>query len=918
MSIPSVLRRLQLLLRRDRATAELEEEMRLHRELRAHALRTDGATAPDAMIAARVRFGNPLMIQEASRDMWGLGSVDNLAQDLRYAARRLRQRPGFTISVVTVLALGIGATTAMFSAVDAAMLRPLPFLHPQELVALRNVQFPYDMHYVLGPPRPAVPGPHSVRLPEAIAMHDIFSHVAGYAVGGLNIGDPSHPLRVRVGLVTADFFATLGVALLHGRAFVADESAPGGPFSAVISYGLWQSQYGGRDMLGQHILLGDKSYTIIGVTPKDFGFPRRSDLWIPLVVPLGPNNAEALGRTTPSDVIARIAPGLTVDDASRRLLLRWQQDAYEGLAPGQKSDYVDDLNDVRVHGVITPLRESLIGEHGHPLILLLGATGMLLLIACANVSHLLLGQAANRRREVAVREVLGATRARVIRQLLVESTLLSLSGALLGMALAPVMAGLMTRLLPPEVAGIAPIHVDLRVLGFAAVLAVTSGIGLGLWPAFGVTRVAPAETIKAGGARGVTAASRRARGILVATELALTVTLVISGALMLRSFRDVMTRDSGLQTDQVGTLEMAFPIATIKPMDSTIRSFGQLHDIFGLERQRRRVDEMVDRLEHIPGITTAAAVDNLPLRGQTGYGLASVLFVAGAPPLPHDAMRSARTATITDDYFRAMGIPILRGRTFSPADDSLAPKVAVVSQALAEQYWPGLDPIGRRFGRSNNDSSSITVVGVAGNVRDQSLDREPTPQVYFPANQSSPYAIVALVARGKLAPGPLLAALQSAVHAVNPSQAVYGVHMMDDVIDQTVAPRRTNTTLLTLFALLALVLAMLGVYSVVAHGVSQRARELGIRAALGATGHDLMALVAREMAWSTALGMIAGLAGAWALSRLLTSFLYGVSAHDPMTFIAVPVVLLAATAAATLIPALRVLRVNPADVMRAD
>jgi predicted permease len=918
MRIAEWWRRVGLLLARDRATAELEEEMRLHRDLRAESLHTDGTTAADATATARIRFGNPLVIQEASRDAWGLALLDDVGQDIRYAARRLRQRPGFTLSVVAVLALGIGATTAMFSAVDAAMLRPLPFARPQELVALRNIQFPYDMRYVLGPPRPAVLRPHSVRLPEAIAMHDLFSHVAGYAAGGLNIGDPSHPLRVRVGLVTADFFATLGVSPLHGRAFVAEEGAPDGPLSTIISYGLWQSQYGGRDMLGQHILLGDKSYTIVGVAPRDFGFPRRSDLWVPLVVPLGPNNSEALGRATPSDVIARIAPGLTADDASRRLLLRWQQDAYEGLAPGQKSDYADDLNDVRAHGVMTPLRESLVGEHGHPLVLLLSATGMLLLIACANVSHLLLGQAANRRREVAVREVLGATRARVIRQLLVESVLLSFTGALLGVALAPAMAGLMTRLLPPEVAGIAPIHVDLRVLGFAAVLAVTSGIGLGLWPAFGVTRVAPAETIKADGVRGVTAASRRARGILVATELALTVTLLISGALMLRSFRDQMTRDNGLQTDQVGTLEMAFPIATIKPMDSTIRSFGQLHDLGGLERQRQRVDEMVDRLEHVPGITAAAAVDNLPLRGQTGYGLAATLFVAGAPPLPHDAMRSARTANITDDYFRAMGIPLLRGRTFSPADDSLAPKVAVVSQVLAEQYWPGLDPIGRRFGRYNNDSNSITVVGVAGNVRDQSLDQEPTPQVYFPAHQSSPYAIVALVARGKLAPGPILAALQNAVHAVNPSQAVYSVHMMNDVIDQTIAPRRTNTTLLTLFALVALILAVLGVYSVVAHGVAQRARELGIRAALGATGRDLIALVAGEMGWSMVLGTVGGLAGAWALSRALTAFLYGVSAHDPVTFVMVPLILLVATALATLIPALGVLRVNPAEVMRAE
>src|ERR1017187_3336485 len=392
MRIAEYWRRLWLLLRRDGATAELEAEMRLHRELRAQSMRTRGISEPEAATAARRRFGNSLLIQEASRDAWGLGSLDELRQDIRYAVRRLRHRPGFAIAVIAVLALGIGATTAMFSAVDAAMLRPLP--RPQELVALRNIHFPYDLRFALGGPPPTVsaPRPHDPRFAEVAAMHEIFSHVAGYAAGGLNIGDPSHPRRVRVGVVTADFFATLGVFPLQGRAFVPEEGAPDGPLAAVISYGLWQSQNGGRDVVGQPIILGDRPYTLVGVAPEGVGFPQRSDIWIPLTVPLGPNNYEALGRTTPSDVIARLAPGVSVAAAARRLMLRWEQDAMEGLAPGQKSNFSDDVDDVRTHGVMTPLRRSLIGDHGYALILLLGATGMLLLIACANVSHLLLSQ----------------------------------------------------------------------------------------------------------------------------------------------------------------------------------------------------------------------------------------------------------------------------------------------------------------------------------------------------------------------------------------------------------------------------------------------------------------------------------------------------------------------------------------------
>jgi putative ABC transport system permease protein len=311
-------------------------------------------------------------------------------------------------------------------------------------------------------------------------------------------------------------------------------------------------------------------------------------------------------------------------------------------------------------------------------------------------------------------------------------------------------------------------------------------------------------------------------------------------------------------------------------------------------------------------------VDNLPLRGNEGQGLEAAFSAAGASPSPRGVTRGARIAKVTANYFHVMGITLLRGRTFGPGDDSLAPRVAVVNRGFAEQYWPGQDPIGHQFGYMERDSNAITVVGIVGDVRDKALDQDPTPQAYFPAHQDSPWAIVALVARGTLSPAQLLKAMQRAVHDVNPAQAVYSVSMMNDVIGLSVAPRRTNAMLLMFFALLALVLAVLGVYSVVAYGVSQRTRELGIRAALGATGNNLLGLVARDIGWSALIGTIAGVAGAWALSRVLASFLYSVSAHDPATFVGVPGSLLLATAVATLLPALRVLRVNPAEVMRAD
>jgi putative ABC transport system permease protein len=844
-------------------------------------------------------------------------SLDALIQDLRYAMRRIRQRPGFAMAVIAVLALGIGATTAMFSAVDATVLRPLPFHQPRQLVALRDIQFPVDMRYALGPAvPPAPPHPHDVRLPEVAAMHTIFVSVAGYASGALNLGDPSRPRRIHVGVVTPEFFPTLGVAPIRGRDFVAEEGAPGGSLSAVISYGLWQQQYGGRDMLGHVILLGQKSYTVIGVMPQGFGFPQESELWIPMTMPVTPNVFEALAGAWPSDVIARLAPGVGFADASRRLMLRWQQDGRIGLTAGTTSPIDDQIADVKTHGVAVPLQRSLIGDGSHLLVLLLGATALLLLIACANVAHLLLSQTEGRRREVALRTALGATRTRIVRQLLTESVLLSGVGALLGIAVAPATAGLLTRLLPASVAGIEPVAVDVRVLGFAVGLAIITGTGLGLWPAYGVTRRSSAEVLKSGSARG--AAANRGRTVLVASELAFSVTLLVCSVLLLRSFRDLMTVDLGIVPDHVGTLQMSFPVATVQPPTQTVDSPAQLGDVWGLDRQRRRVDEMIRRLVAVPGIKSAAEIDYLPLPDKDEAGVQSDIYPEGAGPSPAGERRLARTAVVSTGYFDVMTIPLIQGRLFTDADDSLAPSVAIVNRALAAQYWPGRDPIGRRFGFYLHDSTSITVVGVIGNIRDARLDQAPAPEVYLPARQSGSRGAVALVARGVLPPGALLAALRDAVHAVNPSQAVYGVRTMTDVVAASVNTQRTNTVLMTLFALLALLLVVFGIYSVVAYGIGQRARELGIRAALGATGTNLMSLIGREMAWCCGIGISVGLAGAWIISRLLDHFLFGVGRHDPLTFLVVPLLLVFATAVATFIPARNVLRVDPATVMRAE
>ena len=891
----TLIRRLVYFLRRDRAGDELAEEMRLHVELREESMRRSGLDPAEARFAARRRFGNRTDIHQRSRDMWGFGGLDRLRQDLRHAVRRLRQRPGFSIAVIGVLALGVGATTAMFSAVDAAMLRPLPFREPGDLVTLRSIQIPFDPGG-----RGRAEARWAVEIGDLGEMTDVFSHAAAYASGGLNFADPERPQRVNVGVVTTDFFATLGISPIRGRTFVPDEGKVEGPALAILSHALWSRHFGGNDdVVGQRIQLGSRSFEVIGVMPARFSFPGESEVWIPMTVPTTFASFEPFRGWLPSSVIARVAPGVSVEGASRQLAARWKQlRSGSQLSEGQRENLDEIIGEIDQKGAATPLQQQLVGDRRAALLVLLGATGLLLLIACANVTNLLLSHATMRRREMAVREVLGATRARLIRQLLTESLVLSIAGAALGVALAPIVLAAMTAVMPAALAGVAPAAVDLRVLVFATSLALVTGIGFGLWPALGGTREAPMETIKSGGGAGATAiAGRRARRVLVVTEIALTFILLVGAGLMLRSFQRLVTLDAGLDKARVGTLELSF-------MSGTPRAI-----------RLGRMEEMVNRLSASPGIEAAGVVNDLPLRD--GSGISISVAIDGAPPPMDGERRFARWLMASSDYFQTLGIPILRGRSFATTDDSLSPRVAVINAAMAKAYWPDVDPLGRTFRSGGPNDPPITVIGIAADVRELSLEREPQPQMYFSIHAQTPDRL-ALVARSSLPPAALLASMVDAVRAGDPTQAVYSVRMMDDVVGASIAPRRTNTLLISSFAALALLLASLGVYGVISYGVAQRSRELGIRAALGATAGDLVALVTGEMLWVISAGLLIGGAGAWALARVMTSMLYAVDPHDLATFTVVPVVLAVAAVLATLAPAWRARRVDLVEVLRAE
>lgn len=889
-------RRLRYLLARDRATRELEEEMLLHRTLLAEALARQGHPVADAEREAARRFGRAIAIAERSRDAWGWGRADSLGQDLRYAARRLRQRPGFAFAVVGILALGIGATTAMFSAVDAAFLRPLPFPRPDQLVTLRNVNLPTALRFAGRGPGP-VERPRTFDIDHVRDMRDVFSRVAAYAVGGLNLADAERPRRVTVGVVSGDFFATMGVHAAQGRALVPADAADGAAHVVVLSWTLWQRDFGGADVVGTTIPLNTTRYEIVGVMPRGFAFPGESDLWIPMSIPTTAATFEPFRGYLPSTVIARTADGITPTLAEARTLEAWQRVVSNLPAGSGVREGADEtLAELRAKGATAPLRAQLVGDRRTALLVLFATTTLLLLIACTNVTNLLLSHGAARARELAVRTVLGATRGRLLRQLLAESVLLSVGGAIVGVAIAPLVLRVLRTLMPAPLVGVAPVQLDLRVLAFATALALVTGVLFGLWPAVGATRGDAAGAIKSGGGHGASAGgARRSQRVLVGAELALAGTLLVGAGLMLRSFQRLVATDTGLVAEQVATLEMSFVRGTPR------------------EVRLARLDAILAELRRQPGVIAAGAVNDLPLRGGAG-GIGISVTVDGAPPAA--AEHFPRYLVASDGYFEALGIARRSGRTFTAQDGAGDAPVAVISQAMADVFWPGQDPVGRTF-QFGGDGPPVSVVGVVADVREAALDRAPGPQMYFPAKANLDINL-ALVVRGTSSPEALLAALPRAVRSVDPAQAVYNVRMMDDVVGASLAARRANTFLLTLFGCLALLIAALGVYAVTAHAVAQRTREFGIRAALGATHHHLLWHVAREMAVVVLLGVTAGTGVAWTASRVMEGMLYGVTAHDAGTFAAAPLALAVAALGAALVPARRATRVQPVEVMRGE
>jgi putative ABC transport system permease protein len=806
--------------------------------------------------------------------------MHELMQDVRYGIRRLARTPRFSIAVIVVLALGIGANTAIFSAVDAAMLRALPFPEAERLVAVHDIHIPN--RYASGETFPKG-GPDYLDL---AATENVFDRLAAYASGGLNLTGGHEPQRVNVGLVTPGLFDMLGAHPRIGRPFIADEGAWDAPDVVVLSEELWRTQFGGDpSIVGRYVELNGARHEVVGVMPASFVFPGKADLWIPLPVPFNPRRMEAFTSVRAEYVIGRLAPGVTVERADERIRSLFEPYRRAG-------------EETVAEAAVTPLQQRLIGRRGTALLVLLGATVLVLLTACANVANLLLTSAAHRQREIALRTMLGATRWRLVRQLLTESVLIALGGALAGLLLAWLSLGLLRTLTPPVLAALAPPQLDARVLGFSLLIAGGTALVFGLWPALSATQSEGTSAIRSSSASTTTGRrGARLRNVLVVSEIALAVVLVIGAGLMLRSFRALLGVDRGMRTDRTATAEVTLPSARYPTTAA----------------QSRFIASVLERLAATPGISAAGAVNNLPLSG--GGSTAQRLVPEATSAGEKRVFAFAEYLQVSPGYFAAMGIPVLRGRSLSAQDDSASP-VIVLSALAAARLWPDAEPIGQRV-RLPGPGQPRTVVGIVADVRSYALDEDMEPQMYLPVSERS-QDNVTFVARGESDPSSLLAGMRAAIRSVDPNQAVYNLRAMDDVVAASVAPRRMNTVLIAVFGALAMILAAVGVYGVMAYGVSQRQHEIGIRVALGARRRDVIGLVMRQGIMLCVAGIALGLFGAYWMTGLLKSLLYGVAATDVMTFAIAPMVLFVVAAVAVLLPAARASRVEPMEALRVE
>jgi putative ABC transport system permease protein len=885
-----MLPRLRALVRRQRLERDLDDELAFHLAMREEQLRRDGAGDLAARTAARRRFGNVTYLKEQCRDMWTFHPLETLLQDARYALRMLRRAPGFTVVAVAALAIGIGANTAIFSVIDSSRARALPYRDAERLVQLwGNVERA----------RVERRGASYPDFQDWRSRAKSFEDMSAFDGQTLTLGIGDEPERINTEFVSASYFPLLGVPPARGRTFEAAEDDVARPaFVVVLSDGLWKRRFGGDpQVVGRQLRLNTRSYTVVGIMPAGFkGLTDLAELWVPFAQYAPPAvMAQRGSRGFPA--LAKIKPGISLAVAQREL---------DAISRQLEREY-PTTNEKR--GVeVSPLDVELVGTLRPVLFTLMAAVGFVLLIACANVANLLLARSEARRPEIAGRSALGAGQGRLLRQLITEGCVLTLAGAAVGLVLARIAVPALIAQSPVAFPSFITPTLDLRVAAFTIAVSVVCGILVGLAPALQARGVDLSASLKdtARGSEGRRA--QRVRGALVVAELSLAVVLLVGAGLMIRSVRNLAALDPGFDPASMLTLHVSIP-RTAAPAAPAFGNAAPVPPappvVYG--------SALLERLRAVPGVTAAALGNDVPLDGN-----ASASFYSAEGQAPTDAQNAPRAYVhrVSPDFFTTLRIPMIAGRTFTDAETSSNATTVLVSERLVKRFWPGQDPVGKRikFGSLTSNNPWLTIVGVVGEVKYRGLPENPTadPDVYLPFADRNQQ--LALAVRGSIPPASLVAPIRAAIRGADPSIPVYSIAPMDELIAGQTSASRFTMWLMGVFATVALSLAAVGIYGVMSYLVTQRTREIGIRLALGAEGRDILRLVVGNGARLIATGVVLGVAASFALQRLVTSLLFGVSAADSASGIAVAV-LAAVALVACYLPALRATRVSPLNAL---
>jgi predicted permease len=868
---------------------EVDDELAFHLAMREEKLRRSGMTPESARAEAASRFGNPTTVrdecitidQQYAREVRVMEWIESVWSDARYAVRTMRRAPVFTAVIIITLALGIGATSAMFSLVDGILLRPLPYPEPDRLVWFKQ-SFPEKGldDWTLSQENAAM---YRDRATD-------FSSFAAIASRGVTLGG-ERPEQLNAELTTGQFFKVLGVSPLIGRAYTDEEDTPRKNTVAVLSYGLWQTHFGGdRRVLGKTIDVNGSPITVIGVMPADFTFPHADiQLWIPLG--LDPNRRFGWFLSG----VARLKPGATVEQAHRQtttIFREWARQAPGLLPPNMAPEHTG------LTTLVTPLRERLTRDVERPLLILQAAVLLILLIAVANVATLQSSRAASRSREVALRNALGATSGRVARQLLTESFALALIGAGVGVTAAALGVRAFTHSDAIALPRINEVGLDGRVLAFTLGVAVFAGVLFGLAPVLHTMRSRLTGDLSAGQRETSHRSTRRLNSALIVAQITLSVTLLISAGLVLKSFRRLLQTDLGFEPR--GAMVIGLPLPRQKYMNNSAAV--------------PIIDATLAELRSIPDIRSAAVATTVPFSADVnsdGY-----LIEGHAPPSATGSETQVVTTSVTPGYFHTMGIRLVRGRDFTAADREDVLPVTIVDEALARRYWPDGDGVGKRM-RLTGDTTWLTIVGVSESVRDEDAAKEAEPHMYVPMAQSpSSHPVLILRTSGNSAAA--VAAARRVIHRLEPGVPLDNVRPLADYLGRALATRRLTEILLGAFALMAVTLAAVGIYGVMSLYVANRTHEFGIRMAVGAEPAAVMRLVMWEGTALAIAGIIIGVGGAMLATRWLGSLLYDVSAHDPLVFVSLPLGLLAVAAASCYVPARRAARSDPLRALRAE